>query len=203
MSFFTLVFRPGLREIMSSLLRLEHQRKRFLKFPISLCFLLIWNWKDKYPFIQSRSSLENHTRFQTKMDKVYTRFQTKTDPTLWGGTYLYGTYIPPGLNLGRTYFRAIKIARSLNENMRTIYTWFESALWASDIAFKAADERLLARSVRHCWKQEWLSRRLFRPNFIRVRARSNKVSSAYGLIAHSFCIKHTVEIYKLHICDSY
>ena len=29
-------------------------------------------------FIHSRSSLENHTRFQTKMGKVYTRFQTKT-----------------------------------------------------------------------------------------------------------------------------
>ena len=28
--------------------------------------------------IHSRSSLENHTRFQTKMGKVYTRFQTKT-----------------------------------------------------------------------------------------------------------------------------
>ena len=27
-------------------------------------------------FIQSRSSLENHTRFQSKMGKVYTRFQT-------------------------------------------------------------------------------------------------------------------------------
>ena len=29
-------------------------------------------------FIHSRSSLENHTRFQTKMGKVYTYFQTKT-----------------------------------------------------------------------------------------------------------------------------
>ena len=28
-------------------------------------------------FIHSRSSLKNHTRLQTKMDKVYTRFQTK------------------------------------------------------------------------------------------------------------------------------
>ena len=28
-------------------------------------------------FIHSRSSLKNHTRFQTKMDKVYTCFQTK------------------------------------------------------------------------------------------------------------------------------
>ena len=29
-------------------------------------------------FIHSRSSLENHIRFQTKMGKVYTHFQTKT-----------------------------------------------------------------------------------------------------------------------------
>ena len=29
-------------------------------------------------FIRSDSTLENHTRFQTKMGKVYTRFQTKT-----------------------------------------------------------------------------------------------------------------------------
>ena len=29
-------------------------------------------------FIHSSSSLENHTRFQTEMDEVYTRFQTKT-----------------------------------------------------------------------------------------------------------------------------
>ena len=29
-------------------LRLEHQQKRFLISPISLSFLLIWNWKDKY-----------------------------------------------------------------------------------------------------------------------------------------------------------
>ena len=29
--------------------------------------------------MHSRSSLKNHTRFQTKMGKVYTRFQTKTE----------------------------------------------------------------------------------------------------------------------------
>ena len=29
-------------------------------------------------FIHSRSFLENHTRLQTKMGKVYTRFQAKT-----------------------------------------------------------------------------------------------------------------------------
>ena len=29
-------------------------------------------------FVHPPSSLENHTRFQTKMGKIYTRFQTKT-----------------------------------------------------------------------------------------------------------------------------
>ena len=54
--------------------------------------------------IHSRSSLENHTLFQTKMGKVYTRFQTKRpkNQTLWGGTYIYGLYMgvppPPGMS---------------------------------------------------------------------------------------------------------
>ena len=52
-------------------------------------------------FIHSRISLEKHTRFQTKMGKMYTRFQTKTAKKyryiLRGGTYLYGLYkgVPP------------------------------------------------------------------------------------------------------------
>ena len=53
-------------------------------------------------FIHSRSSIENDTRFQTKMGKMQTRFQTKTAKKyryiLRGGTYLYGLYkgVPPG-----------------------------------------------------------------------------------------------------------
>ena len=51
-------------------------------------------------FIHFRSSLENHTRFQTKMDEVYTRFQTKTaqKPGLFGAAHaVYGIYkgVPP------------------------------------------------------------------------------------------------------------
>ena len=59
-------------------------------------------------FIHPRSSLENPTRFQTKMAKVYTRFQTKMAQKpypMGGGTYLYSLYKgipypppPPGLN---------------------------------------------------------------------------------------------------------
>ena len=64
------VFRPGLKaEIMSSLLSLERKYSHiFSNSHISLSFLLIWNWNDT-TFIQSRSSLKNHTRFQTKMGK--------------------------------------------------------------------------------------------------------------------------------------
>ena len=41
-------------------------------------------------FIHSRSSLKNHTRFQTKIGKVYTRFQTKTAQK----PYPVGRHIP-------------------------------------------------------------------------------------------------------------
>ena len=47
--------------------------------------------------MHSRSSLENHTRFKTKIGEVYTPFQTKTAQKpypmgRWGGTYLYSLY---------------------------------------------------------------------------------------------------------------
>ena len=47
MSFFTPIFRPGLLEIMSSLLRLQQEQEIFLKihsnWHISFSFFLIWN----------------------------------------------------------------------------------------------------------------------------------------------------------------
>ena len=51
----------------------------------------LFNWKQlTNMFIHSRSSLENCTRFQTKMGKVYTRFQTKTTQN----PYPLGRHIP-------------------------------------------------------------------------------------------------------------
>ena len=90
-------------------------------------------------FINSRSSLENHTRFQTKMGQVYTRFQTETaqTPTRWGGTYLDSLYkgVPPGtsvydiggpffcnyviqltLTLKRTTARVVETSVTVNNN---------------------------------------------------------------------------------------
>ena len=50
-------------------------------------------------FIQFRSSLKNHTRFQTKMAKFIPVFRPKRrkNPTRWGVTYLYSLYkgVPP------------------------------------------------------------------------------------------------------------
>ena len=48
--------------------------------------------------MHSRSSLENHTRFQTKMGKMYNRFQTKTAKK----PYPLGQHIPIWLILGNT-----------------------------------------------------------------------------------------------------
>ena len=50
-------------------------------------------------FIRSCSSLENHTRFQTKWAKCIPVFRPKRrkNPILWGRTHLYGLYkgVPP------------------------------------------------------------------------------------------------------------
>ena len=42
-----------------------------------LWYFLEWSIEKITTFIRSRGSLENHTRFQTKMGKVYTYVQTK------------------------------------------------------------------------------------------------------------------------------
>ena len=77
--------------IMSSLLRLERQQKDFfLSYSLIIFIIETTNTLTQY----SRSSLVNHTRFQTKISKVYTRLHIKTAPkyALWGGIYLYGLY---------------------------------------------------------------------------------------------------------------
>ena len=66
-------------------------------------------------FIHSRSSLENHTRFQTKMGKVYTRFQTNTAQkphpiTIDGAAHTCIAYIReyhPGIFLDTTSERGV------------------------------------------------------------------------------------------------
>ena len=69
-----------------SLLRLESQQQRCLKthfneYFTSLSYSFVTETIN--PFIRSRSFLENHTRFQTKMGKVYARFQTKKAQKLY------------------------------------------------------------------------------------------------------------------------
>ena len=89
---------------MSSLLRLECKQKNSSNpCRIRIFFFLSYSFRIETikTFIQSRSCLKNHTRFQTKMGKLYTCFQTKTaqNPTRWGGTYLRSLYkgvLPPG-----------------------------------------------------------------------------------------------------------
>ena len=76
------VFRPVIRrEVMLSLPRLERKQNNFANaflIPIFLVLSCSFGIKRINTLISSRSSLENHTRFQAKMGIVYTRFQTKT-----------------------------------------------------------------------------------------------------------------------------
>ena len=65
---------------MLSLLRLESKQKILqIHFEFAFFFLSYsFGIETINTFIHSRSSLANHTRFQTKMGKVYTQFQIKT-----------------------------------------------------------------------------------------------------------------------------
>ena len=89
------VFRPGLSaETILSLLRFTSISNLHVSFSFLLNLI--------NTFINSRSSLENHTRFQTKMGKVYTRFQNKKAqkpyPMGWHIPTVYSLYkgVPPG-----------------------------------------------------------------------------------------------------------
>ena len=75
--------------MMSSLLRLELQPRRFLKIHFEFAHIsfflsffrsltVIWNWNSENTFVHSHRSLENHTLFQNEMGKIHTYFQTKT-----------------------------------------------------------------------------------------------------------------------------
>ena len=76
------VFRPSLQaDIMLSLLRLERKQTNSSNlFGIRIFHFLSYSFgiETINTFKHSRSSLENHTQFQTKMGKVPGRFQTKT-----------------------------------------------------------------------------------------------------------------------------
>ena len=90
---------------MLSLLRLERKQtnsSNLFRIRIFLFLSFSFGIDTINTFIHSRSSPEKHTRFQTKMDKVYPRFQTKTaqKPYPMGSyipTYLYSLYkgVPP------------------------------------------------------------------------------------------------------------
>ena len=83
---------------MLSLPRFERKQKNSSNpFRIRIFFFLSYSFgiETIKTFIQSRSSLKNRTRFQTKMGKVYTRFsdqnRTKTLPD--GAAHTYIAYL--------------------------------------------------------------------------------------------------------------
>ena len=84
---------------MSSLLRLGRKQKNSSNpFRIRIFLFLSYSFgiETINTFIHSRSSLENHTRFQTKMGKVYIRFETKTAQKPFGVAHRYVGEYPPG-----------------------------------------------------------------------------------------------------------
>ena len=72
---------------MSSLLILECKQKRFLnpfQIPIFLFLFYLFGIEPINTFIHNFLQISaNHTRFQTKMGKVYTHFQTLGEAPIW------------------------------------------------------------------------------------------------------------------------
>ena len=73
------VFRPG-RYVIITLIRAQNKKNSSSPFRIRMFLFLSYSFgiETINTFINCRSSLENHTRPQTKMGKVHTRFLTKT-----------------------------------------------------------------------------------------------------------------------------
>ena len=80
---------------MSSLLRLERQQKDFLK-PLMNSHIIPFSYSFGIEvintFIHSRSFLENHTRFQTKMVYIWFRTETAQKPYPLGRHMPVSTY---------------------------------------------------------------------------------------------------------------
>ena len=97
------VFRPGHLELMSSLLRLGHQQKDFLKSVLNFHHLVLLFLSYSFgvqmtnTFIHSQSSLVNHTQFQTKRAKsipVFTPKQCENGILQGAHTYIYPIRYP-------------------------------------------------------------------------------------------------------------
>ena len=81
-------------------------------------------------FVHSRNALENHTRFQTKMSKVYTRFQTKTSEKPFGAAHRYiGEYPPRPDNTNSLLACSLDVCRVCP--LKSIFSGLEELVWRS------------------------------------------------------------------------
>ena len=106
-------------------LRLEHKQNKSSNLFRTCIFLVLsysFGIETINTFIHSRSSLENHTRFKTKIGEVYTPFRPKRRkfPTQWGdgAAHTYIAYIresplpPPPPSPGRLLLLSLTLMRN-------------------------------------------------------------------------------------------
>ena len=120
-----------LRNLCHNYLDQNSSKKDFLKaisnWHISLSLLLIWNWNNKYFRTLSKFPGKPYPIFDSgpKWGKCIPVFrpERRKNPTLWGGTYLYGLYrgVPPGLEWhlpAQTVLRSFETTQSkVNKKM--------------------------------------------------------------------------------------
>ena len=128
--------------MMSSLLRLQQQKKRdFLKLiPIGIFLFLSYSFRTETinTFVHSRSSLENHTRFQTKMGKFYTRLQTKTAEKPFGAANRYiGEYAPGPDNTNSLLGCSLDVCHVCSR--KSTFSGLEELVWRSKSSIEKFD----------------------------------------------------------------
>ena len=155
--FFVGVYNPALQNMILSQTKICHFRTRFQTWPLkfipvfrlrfelvrSTCGIFLFlpysfGIETINTFMHSRSSLENHTRFQTKMDKVYTRFQT------FGAAHTYMActreYTPPGKKLYPSMIPSVQRTQILHQ------TWI-CIIFSTLVSFRIVTKR---------WYLTWL-----------------------------------------------
>ena len=143
-------------------LRLEHKQNKSSNLSRTCIFLFLsysFGIETINTFIRSRSSLEKHTRFKTKIGEVYTPVQTKTAQTpypmgRWGGTYLYSLYkgvsSPPPPPPGRLLLLSLTLMKNRLLASQVSLEKRDSVLWRILIRLPFKSWR-----IHMIWHERW------------------------------------------------
>ena len=122
--------------------------KKISRSHVSLSFYLIWNWNHEYVRTLLRVSSRTIPDYRPKWAKPLPVFRPKRrrNPTLWGGTYIYGLYMgvpsyPPGFSLFPKKIKAWGLY--LQASSLSILAWYREKVGMWPLQMYAAKIKIL------------------------------------------------------------